>query len=529
MHYRPKPLLLLTLCLSTLTNPTRQTETPENYIPQVHLPDLDKICQEHKYTVFYFEKSNCNTTSCNKRTQKFIHLAKKNLKREILFAKVSANTPQEISQISNFSIHHIPQFTMCAFGRIKNFSELNVRHLGIWLREIYNAMPVYIEKLDQIEDIDKHYFIFYDKADLTEDDFEVILLSKLVHPLTVYYGVEEEEDDHIKLLRRKAEGHNFFSFRASDNKLFKLDPKAKDLYKLSNKIKDLEFPRNCKLDKQTMVYITHYKLPTVIYFDVNPRKREFYKDFKRISKKFKKYLMFCYFDYRLIKKSKDPDLKFYANILAGGIPKGRPGMLRIVTYNDNLDRYKTFGELDYDGSVLFIQNFLRSNILPLKAVEDLGPKDLRVRKDGIRRINSLKFDEMPKHKFYTHLVYVYSSRVTDYPQHLEILQRLQFALGTNRKFKINILNHDKNDLDGNVHEDLPYVFISNHILHRKLYEGEFTFRGIFTFLAENLMWLNMNPEFVKEMAAKRESLLEEKQQEIKKQRQSDQIVTEEKI
>ena len=502
-------VLVLPLILTQLFATVVKQELPENYIQDLQIKQLDKVCQEQKYMVVYFEDQACQSAKCMKRGQKFLKLARKNEKRQILFARVGVTNIEIINQNSKFSISHVPQFSMCAFGRIKNFSEINIRHLGIWVREIFSAMPVYIENLDQVEDIDKHYFVFYDKADLTEDDFEVILLSKLVHPLTVYYGVDEQENEHMKLLREKSDGHKFFSFRASDNKLFKLEPKGADLYKLSNRIKDLEFPRNCKLDKRTMVYITHYKLPTVIYFDVNPRKQEFYKDFKRISKKFKKYLMFCTFDYRLIKKSKDPDLKFYANILSGGISKEKHGMLRIVTYNDNLSRYKTFGNLDYDGSVLFVQNFLRSNLPPLKAVEDLGPKDLRIRKDGLRRINSLKFDQMTKHKFYTHLVYVYSSRVTQYSEHLKILQRLQFALGTNQKFTINILNHDKNDLDGNVHEDLPYLFISNHLLHRKLYEGEFTFRGIFTFLAENLLWLNMNPEFVKEMAAKRESLIAE--------------------
>lgn len=441
----------------------------------------------------------CTTQECLNRRKKFIKLAKRNKKRDILFARVGVENKKLFNQTHKWKLSGLPQFMMSSFGWKKMFSDSNMKHLGIWIKEIYDSVPMFVESMDEIDEIDRHYFIYYNKEELTEKDFEVIILSKLAHPLTVYYGISSKsEEKTFRNMIQKSKGHELFSFRGSDSKLFPLKPE-KDLYQNANRFKALEFPRNCNLTHNTMVYITHYKLPTFIYFANKPKKQKFYQIYKKVAKKYRKYLMFCTFDYQSLRGSRGNDLKFYAGILSGGIPRDKLGMVRIVTYNDSIIRYKNFSDSDYKSTELFVRNFLEKTLQPFLANEDLGEKNFRLRKDGIRRINHTKFNEITNHKMDVHLVYVYSSLTKDFKAHFKVLQKLQFALGTNKRLKINILNHDRNDLDGNVHEDLPYVFVSNFILHRKLFEGPIKFKEIFTFLAETFPWLNMNPEFVKDL------------------------------
>jgi hypothetical protein len=484
-------------------SPAPVEELPSNYIDSLPVKDLEQFTQDKRYVVIFFYSLTCRTLKCKKQRKRYIKIAKKNLKREIFFVRVGVSSLKKFNQEHKWKLKQLPQFMMSSFGWKKMFSDTNMGHLGIWVREIFDSVPMFVESMDEIDEIDRHYFIYYNKQDLTEEDFEVILLSKLAHPLTIYYGIPlDSPDQEFQKMIRQAGEFDLFSYRGSDSKLFPLR-QDQDLYENSSRFKSLEFPKNCKLSRESMVYITHYKLPTFIYFADRPQKQPFYKIYKKVAKKFRKYLMFCTFDYKEMRGTSNDDLKFYAGILAGGISKERPGMVRIVTYDDSIIRYKNFADSDYNSTRLFVKNFLEGTLKPFVADQNLGSKNFRLRKDGIRRINNTKFNEITTHKMDTHLVYVYSSMTKDFQKHMLTLKKLQFALGTNKRFKINILNHDKNDLDGNVHEDLPYVFLSNFNLHRKLYEGPFKFKELFTFLAESLPWLNMNPEFVKDLVKKK--------------------------
>jgi hypothetical protein len=481
-------------------------DLPENYIDFLPAAQIEEYCQDKRYVVIWFHPQKCRKQECLQRRKKFIKLARKNLKREIIFARVAVADINQFNQEHQWKLKALPQFMMSSFGWKKMFSDSNMRHLGIWVREIFDTVPMFVESLKEVDEIDRHYFIYYNKQDLTEDDFEVILLSKLVHPLTIYYGIPPDSQEvEFKQMIEKAGSNELFSFRGSDQALFPLRS-DQDLYENSIRFKSLEFPKKCKLSRESMVYITHYKLPTFIYFANKPTKNPFYKIFKKVAKKYRKYLMFCTFDYQDMRGAKNRDLKFYSEILAGGVASGQPGMVRIVTYDDAIIRYKNFGDSDLPGTLLFVKNFLEGTLQPFVANQDLGPKNFRLRRDGIRRINYKKFHEITNHKFDTHLVYVYSSMTESFKEDLEVLRKLEFALGINHRFKINILNHNKNDLDGNVHEDLPYIFVSNINLHRKLYEGPVRFKEIFTFLAETLPWLNMNPEFLKDLVRRKEQM-----------------------
>jgi hypothetical protein len=504
--------ILLTISYQEEIDPSEKSsydedKLPENYIEDFELSEFESFCKDKKYVVAFFYQSNCSKIECLNRKKKYIKLAYKHRRNEILFISIPINNLQEFNQVSSFQIDSLPYFIMSSFGWKKTFGDTDIKHLGIWVKEIYNSVPMYIEKMSEIENIDKHYFIYYDKEDLETEDFDVILLSKLVHPLTIYYGIPPSSTEKQYLAMKKSSNNTkFFSYRASDNKSF-IPSESLDLYDSASFFRNNEFPKNCKINKQTMVYITHYKLPTVIYFGTSPEKSKYFKTFDKLRQKYEKYLMFCVFDYKDLNKKNGKDFRFYANILAGGIPKDKPGMLRIISYDETLNRYKNFHDHGLKSSELFIKNYLQGNLKTFYADQDLGPTNMRIRRDNLRRINKTKFEEITKHKMDTHLVYVYSSLTKDYKKHIDVLQKLHFALGTNRRLKFNILNHDKNDLDGNVHEDLPYLFISNHMFHRKLYEGDIDFRDIFRFLAENLPWLNMNPEFVKDMARRKASLI----------------------
>lgn len=505
---KPTLLFLITLTLlALLTTSNEQPNTEEaemNYIHHFNLEAVPDFLKERKYVVMYLTEP-CNAKSCIERDVKFRKTSLEFIKEEILFIRIPVNSIENASNIMATDMASLPHFAMSFFGWKKTFDGENLKHLTVWIHEIFDAMPSKIDSFKDIRASDEHFYVYFDKNSIEVEDFDVLMLSKMIHPISMYYGANPELPDNKEhqefqeIMRWRQTDTFLFAVREYDHFLEPLNH-TESVSVLSKKIISAEFPDQCKLDLKTTSYILHHRMPTVVYFDYQPSKQPFYSEFRELYRSYRNYLLFCTLDLAMVEKSQNPKLVFYANYLAGGIPRrSKKGFIRVVNYENDFQRYKVYGKLSRATGHFLIQNFLHGNIQKFRASEKLGDKNFITLKSGLRKINKAKWDEILTHKMTTHLVYIYSSMSQDTDAHFKVLLDLSRAIEKNNRFSISLFDHDRNDLDGHLHEDLPILLLSNKVFERRKFEGEISFRGVIAFLAENVSWLKLNEEFLPEL------------------------------
>lgn len=480
-------------------------ESEINYIHNFHIEALDSFLQERRYVVMHLTQKNCQTKTCVKRDVEFRKISLNFLEDEILFIRIPISSLTEASKILGHELSALPWYGMSFFGWKKHYEGNDLRHLKIWIKEIFETNPVKINSLSEIKPADEHFYVYFDKPTIEIEDFDVLMLSKMIHPISMYYGAQADLPENLErpafneILRWRETDTFLFGVRDYDAYVQPLNHKD-PVTLLSQKIVNAEFPDQCRLNLKTMSYILTHRMPTVIYFDYDPLNQSFYTEFRELYRKYRNYLLFCSLDLNKVQNSENPKWKFYGNFLAGGVPRtSQKGFLRLVNYDGDFQRYKVFGKLSLATGDFLIKNFLHGNIRKYRASESLGDKNYIILKSGMRKINKIKWDEMLNHKLTTHLVYIYSSMSPDFESHMKVLMDLSRAIEKNKRFSISLLDHDRNDLDGHVHEELPLLVLSNKVFERRKFEGEFSFRGVIGFLAENVSWLKLNEEFLPEL------------------------------
>ena len=471
----------------------------QNYIHNFNISHLPDFLQNRKYVVMYFDDKQCHSRTCLKRMIKYRKLSFKFLKEEVFFLRIEVNSPAEAQETLGLSVPSLPHFSMSCFEFKKNFLG-QIDHLRLWIKETLDHIPLQISSLDQVHKTDKHYFVYLNKTDFDLEDFDLAMLTKLIHPLSLYFGISpDSEDPKFKNLIEKSGNSTLLAFREYDEFILPLDPKE-EIHFLAQKIRDHEFPENCNLTLKTMQYITHHQLPTFLYFDYSPHEKPFYETFLKLSKEYNNYLMFCTLDLNQVNDSGDYEFVFHTNFLAGGVPrKSNKGFMRIVYFTDRFRRFRVFGNLNDSTAHFLIKNYLNDNLKEFVANESLGEKNFIRLASGIRKINKTKFDELLTHKVTTHLVYVYSSTTKSLKTDINILMTLTRAIEKNKHFSISVMDHDRNDLDGQVHSNLPYLVLSNSTFQRKAFKGNLNFVALLTFLADNVSWLKLNENFLEEL------------------------------
>ena len=290
-----------------------------------------------------------------------------------------------------------------------------------------------------------------------------------------------------------------FAYREHDDFLKPIES-MDDIYRTSLSVLDNEYTGNCQMNLKAMKYITHFQLPTFIYFDHDPINKPFFKVFEHLALQYKDYMMFCTANLDLIQSDHQSDLKFYTNILAGGVPKrSKKGFVRIVNYKKELKRYRVKGKLTHGLADFLIVNYLHENLNQYIASESFGEKNFIKLKNGLRKINNDKLEEIKDHMVTTHLIYIYSSQTEDYLEHIKVLETLARALENNKLFSISIMDHDRNDIDDRIHENLPYMYLANKVYDKRKFAEEINFTNLLSFLAENLSWLKIKDEFMVEL------------------------------
>jgi hypothetical protein len=471
----------------------------QNFIYHFNSSNVSDFCNQRKYVVMYFEDQNCETNSCLKRSLKFRKISEKFLKHEVLFIRVPVDSAQEVQTILGLTVTSLPHFAMSNFSFIKNFKG-RINHLRIWIKEILDNVPIQIQSLNKVKDSDKHYFVYFNKPEITLEHFDIMMLGRLIHPISLYFGVPEDSPDpDFRNLMKFTQDTPLVAYREYDDFILPLDSNE-DLHALAQIIRDHEFPSHCQLTLKTMKFITHHQLPTFLYFDTSPEDQPFYEVFKALSEEYNDYLMFCTVDLNLLGQSQDNEMIFYLNFLAGGMNKrSSEGFMRVLHYTDRFRRYRVSGDLNESTAQFLIRNYLHDNLKEYISNQKLGERNFTSYKKGIRRINKNKFDEIQTHRVTTHLVYVYSSLASTFSSDIEVLQTLARAIEPNKHFSISILDHDQNDLDGLAHENLPYVMLCNRTFERKGFQGDLTFASLLSFLAENISWLKIKESFLKEL------------------------------
>lgn len=337
-----------------------------------------------------------------------------------------------------------------------------------WIYEIYFARPHKKEKLEQIEEIDSHYFIYVEDSYKRQNEERMKKLAMLVHPLAIIHGLDVEEKRKIA---QNNQNSPLWIYREYKKEIIPLDLET-SLEHISQYALLNEFPSYVYLDSSSIKLIKHYKVPSLIYYTDNPNEI-FIETLKEIVLEFKAYLMLAIVD--LNKKDKNH------NFMKGFMKVEKGPSIRILNMREKVQRFKFIGPLQKDVILNFLQNYINGNLQSYNVNEHVA---LGTRINGIAKGNYRSYQKAITYSYKTHLIYVYSSEVKHIKRHFRILKKIKKLFKKNGHFDVMAINHDINDTDGYFNDDVPYILVTTGKDTVAHYEGNIEFEAIVHFIIQ---------------------------------------------
>lgn len=349
-----------------------------------------------------------------------------------------------------------------------------------WVYEIYFARPRQKKSLKDIDSIDSHYFVYVDSDYKAKHENEVKHLAKLLNPLTIIYGLNEEE---LKaLLKGNEPSSPMWIYREYKDEIIPIDL-SQSMQEISNFIIQNEFPDFIYPDEKSLRLLVEFKVPTLLYYTNKPEE-EFVDVLKELIKPHKEYLILTIVDMN----KKDKATRFLKNFM--GVTKAPA--IRILNMTDMVKRYKFIGKAQPILVTNFIHNYINGNLESYIVSEKLKKGATY---QNITKGNYKSFQKIIKDVDTAYLVYVYGSQVKDNERNFKVLHNLQLLLGGNLHFEIIAINHDKNDLDGYYNDALPFLFIATRKNTIEHYDGKIEVDDLLAFVTELFPYFKVEDSF----------------------------------
>ena len=153
--------------------------------------------------------------------------------------------------------------------------------------------------------------------------------------------------------------------------------------------------------------------------------------------------------------------------------------LRILDMSHGADRFRYLGALDHDGINEFVEECLEGKAKSYMINERIEKGD---NINGVKKINYRDLDKIINMSIKNHLVTVYSSSLNENEHVFEELGSLNAALRQNKNLKLALIDHDKNDIDEFLINNLPFSFLIKNNGKMFEFEGEVAYDGLLAFL-----------------------------------------------
>lgn len=455
-----------------------RTPTPKtNSVYHFHKEALARFTKDYKFVVVIHNQPK---TKKGKTTSKwFFKVAKIHDVNEVFFLQVHMSD-KEAKKVFK------PRIDMYVYGFKKSYhGDMNQDSLHNWITDIVKAEPTAIKNLEDISEVDSHYFAVISENWLEANKTHMVVLAKLISPINIFYGLSKDEIDN--LTDGKPPASPLWVFREYNKEVIDLNIQQ-PLKKKADFILNNEFPPFVVPNPESYRLITEFKAPVLMYF-TKDKDDEFIDIVKKLAKPYSDYLITM----AVVPEKKNKTARFFMNFMGvDSLPA-----LRILNLQEDVRRYKYMGELEPSLIEYFLQNYKLNNLKPFVLNETIK-KDQMV--SGFLKANHEKFKKLLHDKTDANLIYIYSSFSGRSRDHLENLEVIQSVFRTNKNFKIYLIDQDKNDLDGYFRTKLPILLLTAPPKQLFHFEGEYDFTNLANFIISKLPHMKLSePEFTDEL------------------------------
>ena len=336
-----------------------------------------------------------------------------------------------------------------------------------WIHEILHILPQHKSFINELESIDRHYFVTVSEKYKKSNEKRINHLAKLIHPISLIYGLSK--DELAKLGITDGNGHDLSAYREYQDKVITIDPQ-KSLAEIVKQIELNEFPDYIYPTEPGLRLITQLKLPALIYF-TNKRNDPFSEVMKELAKPYQRILLLTIVNV----KNKNKESTFLKNFMQ---VKKTPA-IRILNMTKELKRFKYIGKPNSKIINNFLNNYLYDNLESYNISEKIanGKKIGKIPKINYRAFQSMVLDGLSYN-----LVYVYGGRKGLTDPVIAVLEEVQSALSFQSNFNISLIDHHRNDINGYYNDDLPFLILikkNREIIH---YEGSINTSDVIDFV-----------------------------------------------
>ena len=463
--------------LSTADKKPRSSAPKTNVVYNFHKESLKQFVKDYKFVVVLYNQPQ---TKKGKIISKwYLEVAKIHDVNEVFFLQVHMKKDKKKKIFK-------PRLDMYVYGFKKTYhGDMDPEHLHNWIGDIVKAVPTQIKTLEDIDSVDSHYFAYIDEKWYNANKTHLTVLTKLISPLNIFYGLPKEETD--KLTLNKQLTSPLWVYREYNKELIEVDIHL-PLKKKADFILNNEFPAFVLPNPESYRLITEFKAPVLIYF-TNDKSDEFIDIIKKLAKPYRDYLITM----SVVPEKKNKTAKFFMDFMGiDNLPA-----LRILNMQEDIKRYKYMGELEPTLIEYFLQNYKRNN---LKSYVLNEPAKKNETVNGFLKANHQKFKRLLNDRVNANMIYIYSSYKGKSRDHLDNLELIESVFRENKNFKIYLIDQDKNDLDGHFREQLPILLLTappKQIYH---FENEYNFTNLANFILSKLPHMKLSePEFTDEL------------------------------
>lgn len=425
-------ILILFSITASISSETTETNFIESNTPYTN-QELSDFISSHEQSFVFLHRGHRSDKAI---TKKLKNLSKKKELLSVRFLSVPFDSSENKEKTSEFKYYY--KGTEKTLPGILDWDKLE-----IWAQEMVSIHPLRRESFEDIDQVDKHFFLLTSPKFLESHDDEINRLAKLIHPTAIYVGFEdipgvEEVGDLIE--------SGIVRFSSYTNSLEKV-PLRQNLVELAKEIRDNEFPPIMKCNDLSVGFVINLKVQTLLYFaesEQDPKIELIQKSIENL----RTYFIFIV----LTPQDHSKPCQFLQNF-----SNISPNEIRIIDLSSTAKRFRMIGSPTLANLNFFINSYIEGKLMPFKLNESLP----EFSQEEIPKINYEAFKSLKNDLNNAHLVYVYSSAFAFNQSHMEALSEVKQFTKKSKNLKIEKIDHDLNDLTGRFSTDLPKVVFSN--------------------------------------------------------------------
>lgn len=439
-----------------------------NFAENFNVESLEAFVKTKKYVVVLF-------ADVSQKSEKFAGdfrvLSERFVRQEVYFLRIQFDKSNE-QAFSSLGVSQFPELRMYVYGFKKVFiGDLAKQTTADWINEIYTAYPHRIKDSSEVAPIDRHYFVYVAEAFFRANKVHIDVLSKLIHPLGIYFGLPDEEIE--KVFGRKIEDE-ILAKQEYQGKVLSI-PVEFDLSEKAAMIIENEFPDSVECDKSSFRMVTEFRIPTLIFF-YSVENENLKREISEAWAGHKDHLMFMTVDTNI----NTPEVNFLKSFC--GVESSE--QLSILDVSAKTKVYSQNAPLSGLLAEIFLMNFAHGNLKP-----NAGSRRVKSSPKNMRAISLSDFNAVAKLRTKPILVIVYSKIFHDVDQVRSVWEAVSNHFEKSKAIMVCTSNVDFNHFTNINVARGPYAILVPPEGEVAEYTGEISSSSLIGFVVSKLDYL----------------------------------------